>query len=222
MIIIYVLTGVTLLIVVIVMWRIAVAILRRFDGSYEPEHQAPRPWARSAAGAARAGRRATAAARRLPGAVRRRRRRDLGAEDRITLGLMQRMRAEDTGGLTYGAVAVPQTSPAEFPYAAAPLREQEPGTAAAGANPPLVPPPPPELSHDAFRWPQRWHEPVERASLPPVTGPAITALAILTAPVAAHLAAIEQAKAEEWDAYVRETRPWADDTGSFTAICGGA
>lgn len=52
--------------------------------------------------------------------------------------------------------------------------------------------------------------PVTRAHLPPVTGPAMAAIAALTAPVRAHLEAAERARQAEWDAYVAETSPWAD------------
>lgn len=203
----------------------AVWLLLRRDDGYQPGHKTPRPWARSAAGAARAGRRLLAG-RRLPGALRRRLARDLGTEDRITLGLMQRMRGEDTGGLmarqapTRGDAqgrAVRVRAPESRPAARADLtgslspRTDEEGSRAASA-------PPPGWHHDEYAPAQRWHPgPAELVPLPPVTGPALAVLAAITAPVRAHLDAAEQARAQAFQAEAMTVfPPWqewpSDDT----------
>lgn len=163
-------------IAVLVFWL----VLRRFDGSYEPTHKTSRPWARFAAGTARAARRGVSTLRRAPGA-----RRDLGAYDRETLAVFERMHAEDTGGFTYG----PHTP------AAAPPRA-----------PDTVPPP---VHHDEYAPPQRWHRPpVTRHHLPAPA--ALVALAAVTGALAAHLQARERAFQAEALAVFPAWEPFTD------------
>lgn len=111
---------------------------------------------------------------------------------------------------------------------AAPRREQrdDPATWKRPAAE-FLPAPVPEIAHDEYALPQRWHPrpvAVTRVSLPPLTGPALLALAA----IAAHLAAIEQARAQAWQAEVLKPfgpwEPWpGDDTlTGMRAIEGGA
>lgn len=83
---------------------------------------------------------------------------------------------------------------------------------------------PPVLHHDEYAPAQRWHpEPVTitRCPLPPVTGPAVLAIAALTAPVRAHLEEAEQARREalkaEALAVFPEWQPWPGD-GTLTSM----
>lgn len=78
--------------------------------------------------------------------------------------------------------------------------------------------PPPVLHHDEFGPDQRWHDEPEAPAVDEAHQAAL-AVGALIAATNARAAEKDRARAAELEAEARETRPWADDTGTFSAIC---